>query len=161
MNDFKYNVTKHVTENGNLILICPDITIESKVNWCKDSKHLNSSFRNNMAESMNEPHLTIDAYNALYILHATKTDEGVYSCIVDGKTIQNFSVKVDPKYRFLNQDFIRHSMYLGFVLSLTMTCYCAGICVAWQRRASFADPLNLMRRKHNYSFEERKRLIKD
>lgn len=141
-----------------------------------------------MAQSVNEPHLTIDAYNALYILHATKTNEGVYSCIVDGKTIQNFSVKVDPKYKFLNQgilfymyilhtytiyfscifalkffftDFIRHSMYLGFVLSLTMTCYCAGICVAWQRRASFADPLNLMRRKRNYSLDERKRLIKD
>lgn len=44
---------------------------------------------------------------------------------------------------FFITDFIRYSIYLGFVLSLTVTCYCAGLCVAWHRRASFADPYNL------------------
>lgn len=43
--DFKYNVTRRVAENGHLVLICPDITIESKVNWYKDTEQLNSSFR--------------------------------------------------------------------------------------------------------------------
>lgn len=50
----------------------------------------------------------------------------------------------EKRKQFLSiADFIRYSIYLGFVLSLTFTCYCAGLCVAWHRRASFADPLNI------------------
>lgn len=33
--------------------------------------------------------------------------------------------------------FLRHMMYLAFVLSLTFTCYCAGLVITWKRRHTF------------------------
>ncbi|KPJ01884.1 hypothetical protein RR46_05093 [Papilio xuthus] len=56
-----------------------------------------------MAETEKEPHLTIDAYNSLYILQATKEEEGVYTCYVDGKPYQSYCVKVVSKSKLLNQ----------------------------------------------------------
>lgn len=41
-------------------------------------------------------------------------------------------------------EFVRYSIYLCFVLTISLVCYCTGICVAWNRRSSFADPLNLL-----------------
>ncbi|XP_013135154.1 PREDICTED: uncharacterized protein LOC106100709 isoform X1 [Papilio polytes] len=139
----KSKIKKIVGENGHLTLNCPEVTMESKVEWYKNNEKLNSSFRNNMAETEKEPHLTIDAYNSLYILQATKEEEGIYTCYVDGKPYQSYCVKVVSKSKLLNQEFFRYSIYLGFVLSLTITCYCAGICVAWHQRNYFADPLYL------------------
>lgn len=34
-------------------------------------------------------------------------------------------------------EFLRHMAYLGFIFSLTFTCYCAGLCVAWRQRHCF------------------------
>lgn len=34
-------------------------------------------------------------------------------------------------------EFLRHMAYLGFIFSLTFTCYCAGLCVAWRQRHRF------------------------
>ncbi|XP_052737979.1 uncharacterized protein LOC128198036 [Bicyclus anynana] len=141
--DFKYICKRMLSENSHLIIVCPELEKESLVKWYKDNEILNSSFRNNMGSGEEEPHLTIDAYNSLYILHATKREEGTYTCIVDGHNMQKSVVIIVSKSRFLNEDFIRFSIYLSFVLSLTLSCYCAGICLAWHRRASFADPLNL------------------
>ncbi|KAG7305463.1 hypothetical protein JYU34_009532 [Plutella xylostella] len=140
-NEFKYKVTKHIGENSHMILTCPEVGSESTVEWYKNDDQLNSSFRDNMADAETEPCITIDPYNSLYILHATKNEEACYSCVVDGVKMKKFNVIVVSKSKILNQEFIRYSIYLGFVLSLTLTCYCAGICVAWHRRSSFADPL--------------------
>lgn len=53
--------------------------------------------------SSEEPHITIDAFNSLYILHATKKEEAVYSCTVDGEKIQKFDIRVVSKSKLLNQ----------------------------------------------------------
>ncbi|XP_032512014.2 uncharacterized protein LOC116766306 isoform X2 [Danaus plexippus] len=140
---FKYRDLKHICENDHLNLICPDIEIWSQIQWFKDNVLLNSTFRNNIADSDEEPHLTIDSYGTLYILHATKNEEAIYSCIVNGENMLLCDVRVVSKSRLLNREFIRYSIYLGFVLSLTLSCYCAGILVAWHRRSSFADPFYL------------------
>lgn len=55
-----------------------------------------------MAESEDEPHLTIDSYNSLYILHATKNEEGIYACVVDDKKMQNFTIRIVSKSKLLN-----------------------------------------------------------
>lgn len=56
-----------------------------------------------MADSEEEPHLSIDAYNNLYILHATKNEESVYYCKVDGVKIQKFDIRIVAKSKVLNQ----------------------------------------------------------
>lgn len=65
-----------------------------------------------MAQSEEEPHITIDSYNSLYILHATKNEEGAYSCTVDGKKMQIFNVQVVAKSKLLNDGKIVHCTYV-------------------------------------------------
>lgn len=137
--DFKFKMSTHIAEHGHITLSCPEVTLDSKVEWYKNKQLLNSSYRNNI-DSEEEPHLTIDSFNTLYILQATKHEEAIYSCNVDGEKMQKFDVKVVSKSRILNHEFIRYSIYLAFVLSLTLSCYCTGMCVAWHRKSSFADP---------------------
>lgn len=55
-----------------------------------------------MAESEEEPHITIDSSNSLYLLHATKFEEGIYSCTVNGVKMQKTVIKVVAKYKLLN-----------------------------------------------------------
>lgn len=56
-----------------------------------------------MGETQEEPHITIDAYNLLYILHATKKEEAIYTCKVDGIKMQKFNIRIVSKSRLLNQ----------------------------------------------------------
>lgn len=67
-----------------------------------DIGFLNLICRNNMAETEDEPHLTIDSYNSLYILHATKNEEGVYTCFVDNKKVQYYTLRIVSKSKLLN-----------------------------------------------------------
>lgn len=39
--------------------------------------------------------------------------------------------------RYLALAFVRHVMYLAFILSLTLSCYCAGLVVTCKRRHEF------------------------
>lgn len=71
-----------------------------------------------MAESDDEPHLTIDSYNSLYILYATKNEEGVYTCFADDKKMQNYTIKIVSKSKLLNDGkflsyFFISLLYLG------------------------------------------------
>nr|XP_049697155.1 uncharacterized protein LOC110371767 [Helicoverpa armigera] len=142
LNKDKRKITKLVEENSHVTLLCSDIFPSTELQWLKDTKVLNSLFRNNvLSKNEDEPHISLDANNSLHILHIRKNEEGNYSCTVNGKKIQEFEVRVVSKSKLLNQEFIRYSIYLGFVLSLSMACYCAGVCVAWHRRSSFVDPL--------------------
>ncbi|XP_038213265.1 uncharacterized protein LOC119833350 [Zerene cesonia] len=128
-------------ESGHITLQCDEILIESQVEWYKDGCRLNSTFRNNLGSTEDEPHIAIDSRNSLYILHASKREEGTYVCFIDGERKQSYKIKVVSMSRLLNQEFFRYSMYLAFVLSLTLVCYCTGIVVAWHRRTSFLDPI--------------------
>ncbi|XP_028160695.1 uncharacterized protein LOC114353072 [Ostrinia furnacalis] len=150
-----------IAENGHCTLSCSESPFGCKIDWYKDMKLLNTSYRNNMADKREEPHITIDLFDTLYILHATKNEEGNYTCTIDNVKAREYSIKVVSMAKMLNQDFIRYSIYLGFILSLTFTCYCAGLCVAWHRRTSFADPMNLNYGKkfHNGGNCERETLL--
>lgn len=66
-----------------------------------------------MADTENEPHLTIDSYNSLYILHATKNEEGIYTCFVDDKKVQKYSLRIVSKSKLLNdgQFFLFNKLY--------------------------------------------------
>ncbi|CAH0397545.1 unnamed protein product [Chilo suppressalis] len=131
-----------MAENGHIALTCTVGGTSPRIKWYKDNNLLNNSYRNNMANK-EEPHLTIDIYNTLYILRATRGEEGNYYCTMNNIKIRKYTIKIVSMAKIHNQDFIRYSIYLGFILSLTFTCYCAGLCVAWHRRGSFADPHNL------------------
>ncbi|KAF2901530.1 hypothetical protein ILUMI_04651 [Ignelater luminosus] len=49
--------------------------------------------------------------------------------------------------------FFRHMIYLAFVLSLTFTCYCAGLFVTWKKRHTFKTYEEL-RKSENSSSED-------
>ncbi|GBP03689.1 hypothetical protein EVAR_2430_1 [Eumeta japonica] len=46
---YKYKVVRHVAEKGHIVLICPETTLETTVEWYKDKKLLNDSFRTRTA----------------------------------------------------------------------------------------------------------------
>ncbi|KAF9407507.1 hypothetical protein HW555_012497, partial [Spodoptera exigua] len=158
----KNKTMKQVEENGHVTLTCTEASPNSELKWFKDTKLLNSLFRNKKCKNEEESHITVDTNNSLHILHITKKEEGNYSCQTDDKKVQEFEIKVVSKSKLLNQEFIRYSIYLGFVLSLAMACYCAGVCIAFHRRASFVDPLNKNRKGYEYHrFQcERESLLK-
>lgn len=56
-----------------------------------------------MAEKKGEPNIYIDAYNSLYILHASKKEEGTYSCTVNGIKTREYFVTVVSMAKILNQ----------------------------------------------------------
>ncbi|XP_075972103.1 uncharacterized protein LOC142973955 isoform X2 [Anticarsia gemmatalis] len=155
----KLKITQQVMENSHVILKCNEVLPNSDLKWFKDKTLLRSLYRNILNKREDEPHISIDANNSLHILHITKNEEGNYTCSMNGKQIKQIEVRVVSKSKLLNQEFIRYSIYLGFVLSITMTCYCAGLCVAWHRRASFADPLNLYKRNCNSLKCEQEKLL--
>lgn len=58
--------------------------------------------RNNMADKKGEPHITIDEH-FLYILHATKQEEGNYMCTVNDIKSREYFVTVVSMAKILNQ----------------------------------------------------------
>ncbi|XP_022829284.1 uncharacterized protein LOC111358397 [Spodoptera litura] len=159
----KNKTMKQVEENGHVTLTCTDANPNSELKWFKDTKLLNSLFRNKKCKNEEESsHISVDTNNSLHILHITKKEEGNYSCQSDDKKVQEFEIKVVSKSKLLNQEFIRYSIYLGFVLSLAMACYCAGVCIAFHRRTSFVDPLSKNRKgyEHHRFHCERESLLK-
>ncbi|XP_035432103.2 uncharacterized protein LOC118263935, partial [Spodoptera frugiperda] len=159
----KNKTMKQVEENGHVTLTCTEASPNSELKWFKDTKLLNSLFRNKKCKNEEESsHISVDTNNSLHILHITKKEEGNYSCQSDDKKVQEFEIKVVSKSKLLNQEFIRYSIYLAFVLSLAMTCYCAGVCIAFHRRTSFVDPLSKNRKGYeHHRFQcEREGLLK-
>ncbi|KAJ8727090.1 hypothetical protein PYW08_015487 [Mythimna loreyi] len=163
INRKKHKTIKQVEENSHVTLSCTEAVSNSDLKWFKDAKLLNPVSRNKKNKNEEEPHISISANNSLHISHIRKNEEGNYSCLTNGKTVQVFEVIIVSKSKLLNQEFIRYSIYLGFVLSLAMTCYCAGVYVAWHRRSSFVDPLNI-NKKGTYEYHrlqrEREKLLK-
>lgn len=51
--------------------------------------------------------------------------------------MQQVIVYVVSKSRLLTNEMARHLMYLGFILALTASCYCAGLIIACHRRDTF------------------------
>lgn len=44
-NDYKYKLVKHIGENSHVTLTCPEVGLESTVEWFKDKNILNATFR--------------------------------------------------------------------------------------------------------------------
>lgn len=60
-------------------------------------------YRKTTCKNEEEPHISVDTNNSLHILHISKKEEGNYSCLLNGKTVQEFEVKVLSKATLLNQ----------------------------------------------------------
>lgn len=56
-----------------------------------------------MANSEVEPHITIDSYNSVFILNASKYEEGIYKCTIGGENLQVYEVKIISKSNLINQ----------------------------------------------------------
>ncbi|KAF5282203.1 hypothetical protein FQR65_LT02900 [Abscondita terminalis] len=135
--DFKYKKSYVLAEKTHLTLICPESSIENTVVWRRNGKILKSGESVNPAEPNEEPRITVDTFNTLYLHDVRKQEEGNYTCQVDKIRMQQVKVFVVSKSRILTQAFVRHMMYLAFVLSLTFSCYCAGLFIAWTKRHTF------------------------
>lgn len=58
--------------------------------------------------------------------------------------------------------FLRHMAYLAFVLSLTLSCYCAGLYLTWRRRHKFQKyKKSKKKRKHRKKDKKDKKEKKD
>ncbi|KAH9641924.1 hypothetical protein HF086_011674, partial [Spodoptera exigua] len=99
----KNKTMKQVEENGHVTLTCTEASPNSELKWFKDTKLLNSLFRNKKCKNEEESHITVDTNNSLHILHITKKEEGNYSCQTDDKKVQEFEIKVVSKSKLLNQ----------------------------------------------------------
>nr|XP_023023209.1 uncharacterized protein LOC111511428 [Leptinotarsa decemlineata] len=135
---FKYRKTFVLPEKSHLTLVCPESTLENTVTWRKRGKAL-------VPGDSGNPHLVVDTFNTLYLLDVTESEEGNYTCQVDDIRMQQVTVHVFSKSRLLTQELVRHLNYLGFVLSLTIPCYCAGLIVTWSRRRNFKSYEELLK----------------
>ncbi|KAJ8981328.1 hypothetical protein NQ317_015462 [Molorchus minor] len=97
-----------VVGGAHLTLVCPESSLENTVTWKNRGKALTPG------EAAN-PNLLVDTFNTLpRRRHRNPSDLAL-----------------------LTREFVRHLAYLGFVLSLTGTCYCAGLVVTYNRRRTF------------------------
>uniref|UniRef100_A0A2H1V510 SFRICE_013418 n=1 Tax=Spodoptera frugiperda TaxID=7108 RepID=A0A2H1V510_SPOFR len=114
----KNKTMKQVEENGHVTLTCTEASPNSELKWFKDTKLLNSLFRNKKCKNEEESsHISVDTNNSLHILHITKKEEGNYSCQSDDKKVQEFEIKVVSKSKLLNQgDLLTHSNVTPFIL---------------------------------------------
>ncbi|GJQ65177.1 hypothetical protein Trydic_g7318 [Trypoxylus dichotomus] len=134
---FKYRKTIVLTENSHLTLVCPESTLENVVIWKRNGKILTAGESVAPPEADMEPKITVDTFNTLYLHEVTKSEEGNYSCLVDDIRMQQTIIYVVSKSRLLTQALLRHMMYLGFILSLTLSCYLAGLVITCTRRRKF------------------------
>lgn len=94
----------------------------------------------------------------MYLVDITPNEEGNYTCQADDIKMQQVMLYVVSKSRLLTQELTRHMMYLGFILSLTGTCYCAGLVVTCHRRRNFKSYEELIR-EHPEELEEFEGLV--
>ncbi|XP_068907187.1 uncharacterized protein [Tenebrio molitor] len=136
---FKYRKRFVLAENSHLTLICPESTLENKVIWKKNGKVLEAGESVVPPDPEDEPRIIVDTFNTLYLVNVKESEEGNYTCQVDDIRMQQIIIFVISKSRLLTQAFVRHMMYLGLVLSLTLPCYCAGIIIACSRKRTFKN----------------------
>lgn len=43
--DYKYKMSKHIGENSHITLVCPEVDLDSTVEWFQNKQLLNASFR--------------------------------------------------------------------------------------------------------------------
>lgn len=134
---FKYKKTFVLAENAHLTLICPESTLENEVEWKINNKLIRPGESKMPISRKVEAKVFVDSLNTLYLYGVTKDEEGNYTCYVDKVRMQQVRVFVVSKSKLLTQAFVRHMMYLAFVLSLTLSCYCAGLVITWTRRRKF------------------------
>lgn len=79
----------------------------------------------------------VNSFTTLYLVDVTDNEAGNYTCQVDDIKMQQVIVFVVTKSRLLTNEMIRHLVYLGFILALTGTCYCAGLVITCHRRNNF------------------------
>ncbi|XP_018568706.1 uncharacterized protein LOC108908986 [Anoplophora glabripennis] len=127
---FKYRKIFVLAENSHVTLTCPESTLENEVVWRKRGKVLKPG-------DLSNPHVILNTFSSLYLMDVTPEEAGNYTCEVDDIKMQQVRVYVTPKSRLLTQEFTRHLTYLGFILSLTTTCYCAGLIITCHRRKTF------------------------
>lgn len=68
-----------------------------------------------MANKKEEPHITIDSLDTLYILYATKNEEGNYTCTVDNVKACEYFIKVVSMAKMLNQGRLYASIILYYI----------------------------------------------
>lgn len=154
---FKYRKTIVLAENSHLTLVCPEYvftlitiapildcfqnlcrsTLENVVVWKRNGRNLAAGESVEPPKPNMEPKITVDTFNTLYLHEVTKNEEGNYTCLVDNIRMQQTIIYVVSKSRLLTQALLRHMMYLGFILSLTLSCYVAGLVITWTRRRKF------------------------
>ncbi|XP_049822298.1 uncharacterized protein LOC126265316 [Aethina tumida] len=126
---FKHRKTYIIAEGSHLILVCPESSIDSKITWNKEGSELPSGTKTD--------HMIVDAFNSVYIIDATKNEEGNYTCIVNKMRMLKVKVFVLKKSFVLSAKFGRYLIYFGFILSLTLSCFCAGMVISFTRRGNF------------------------
>lgn len=97
-------------------------------------------------------------FNILYLIDVTVGEEGNYTCQVDDIKMQQVVVYVYSKSRLLTSELSRHMMYLGFILSLTGSCYCAGLIITCHQRRNFKSYEELIR-EHPEDLDEFEGLV--
>lgn len=135
---FKYRKIFVLVENSHLTLVCPESSMENVVVWSKRGKILKPG-------DVSNSHVVVDTFSTLYLLDVTVEESGNYTCDVDDVKMQQVRVFVTSRSRLLTREFIRHLAYLGFILSLTTTCYCAGLIITCHRRKTFKNYEDLIR----------------
>ncbi|XP_045479421.1 uncharacterized protein LOC123684279 [Harmonia axyridis] len=135
--NFKYRKTVVMSEGDHLILICPESTLDNEIIWKKNGKLLKKGMSVKPEKPNEEPRILVDTFSTLYLVEVKHTEEGNYTCLVDGIQMQQVIVFVVSKSKILTKLFLRHLAYLGFVLSLTLTCYVGGLVVTCKRRHVF------------------------
>ncbi|XP_022901503.2 uncharacterized protein [Onthophagus taurus] len=134
---YKYRKTFVLTENSHLTLVCPESSLENIVSWSQNGRKLPPGESVPPPSPDLEPKITVDTFNTLYLHEVTKEEEGNYTCQVDGVRMQQIMIFVVSKSRLLTQALLRHMMYLGFILSLTISCYISGLIITCTRRHKF------------------------
>ncbi|XP_057657381.1 uncharacterized protein LOC130894517 [Diorhabda carinulata] len=144
---YKYKKTFVLMEKSHLTLICPESTLDNKVVWTKRGKTIKVG-------DTSYPHMYVDSFNTLYLVNMTTAEESNYTCQVDDIQMQRIVIHIVSKSKFLSGELVRHLGYLGFVLLLTVPCYCAGLVVTWWRRRSFQTYEDYMKEKRKIPYQD-------
>ncbi|XP_015834535.1 uncharacterized protein LOC103312737 isoform X1 [Tribolium castaneum] len=150
---FKYRKIFVLAEGSHLTLVCPESTLENKVVWKKNGKVLEAGKSVTPPNPEDEPRIIVDTFNTLYLVSVKESEEGNYTCQVDDIRMQQIIIFTISKARILTQAFVRHMMYLGLVLSLTLPCYCAGLVIVCSKKRTYKNYEELKEedaRKHRY-----------
>ncbi|KAK9872138.1 hypothetical protein WA026_016192 [Henosepilachna vigintioctopunctata] len=134
---YKYRKTVVMSDGDHLTLICPESTLENNVVWKKNGMELKRGESVKPEKFGEEPRILVDTFSTLYLVEVTSTEEGNYTCLVDNIKMEQVIIFIVSKSRLFSALFVRHLLYLGFVLSLTLTCYIGGVVVACKKRYTF------------------------